>query len=229
MFYYYNREKLEQGRLLCVYQSRHELTELEIREINKGQNNLLYGTIVYEGELPFDGYPIIENGVLRKAYDSELVEMGYIKIEEGQYLDGNNLVTVPKPNWQYKWDIHTRQWVADDTKLLMGQYIDNNSIIEIEYDESLGYISPKWDKDLKQWIEGATELEKVEYNLKEVEKLNNHIDCEDMKTLGLYDEFVEYRKQLRLYTMKQQVALLIVPVASDELLKHFEFMGLNIK
>ena len=127
MFYYYKKDKIQEGILFCVYQSETKLTQEKINEINKYQDNLLNNTIIYEGEIPFFGYPILHGDTIRPASDRELIELNKLKLGEGEILVGDNISKVLQPNWQYKWDYVLLKWIPDEEKLEEGQYIDVNT------------------------------------------------------------------------------------------------------
>ena len=53
----------------------------------------------------------------------------------------------------------------------IGEYLENNQIIKIEYDPKLDFIKKIWDKDLHIWKEGATDEEITEHMATSVTKL----------------------------------------------------------
>lgn len=68
-----------------------------------------------------------------------------------------------------------------------------------------------------------TDLQKVQNNLRGIEKLNNYIDCEDMKAKGVYEDYKKYREELKTYIERsnQGLSLLIeIPQPSEKLLAY---------
>lgn len=52
--------------------------------------------------------------------------------------------------------------LGEEDLLINGEYIENNEIKEIKYDENLKYYRPTWDKELHIWEEGTTREEFIE-------------------------------------------------------------------
>ena len=157
MFYYYKKDKIQEGILFCVYQSETKLTQEKINEINKYQDNLLNNTIIYEGEIPFFGYPILSGNTIRPANDRELVELNKLKLGEGEILIGDNISKVPQPNWQYKWDYILFKWIPDEEKLEEGQYISEDKIITVPKLENA--LVQEWNKSNHTWEDKTTILD----------------------------------------------------------------------
>lgn len=232
MFYYYKKEQIQQGKLFCVYQSNTKLTGEEINNINTIQDNLLQDTIVYESNYPFVGYPILDGDIIRPATVVELIQMGMQELQDGEYIENGELKKINRPSYQYEWDKSSNVWRLNENKLFDGQYIENNQIKEVVYDRSLGYIKPIWDKQLKQWAEGATDCDKARYDLAEIEKLNNYLDCEDMRRNGVFDDYVSYRDSLKSIISNMSVGILslsLLPTPSEKLSIYFETNNIKIK
>lgn len=82
--------------------------------------------------------------------------------------------------------------IFEDNKLDLlvdGEYIEGGKIIKVEYNKELGYLKPVWNRELKQWLEGATQEEQLEAQYKEYYSLNNPLRVDDMKEQGLYEEW----------------------------------------
>lgn len=163
MFYYYKNHYISQGKLYCVYQSDHRLTEEEIEEIHKGQPELLDDTTVYEGTEPFTGYPIKDRDTIRPATDKELLDLGIITLKEGEILEGDTIKKIPKPSYQYKWT--GSAWVIDEKKLKEGEIIENG---EIKYIAPPEMVEPYWNAQEKKWEEKATAEEIKSYYFKKI-------------------------------------------------------------
>ena len=52
--------------------------------------------------------------------------------------------------------------LGEEDLLINGEYIENNEIKEIKYDENLKYYRPTWNKELHIWEEGTTREEFIE-------------------------------------------------------------------
>lgn len=225
MFYYYKKDKIQEGILFCVYQSETKLTQEKINEINKSQDNLLNDTIIYEGEVPFFGYPILSGNTIRPATDRELVELNKLKLGEGEILVGDNISKVPQPNWQYKWDYVLFKWIPDESKLQDGQYISENEVITVPKIENA--ISQEWDKAIHSWIDTTTDLDRVRAQYNEYNSMNDYITILELEEQGLKTEYVTMMKELRrliveLETQRQggftaYTIEIVIPVPSEKL------------
>ncbi len=68
-----------------------------------------------------------------------------------------------------------------------------------------------------------TDLQKVQRNLRELEKLNNYVDCEDMKTKGVYEDYKRYREEfLKIeQNLSKGVSILYLPPDPTDNLKDY--------
>lgn len=174
--FYYDKEKLLKGIIYCV--KIEKLKDIDYLNLEEEQD---IETVVYISDEPFSGYPIIEDNILRKATVTECVQLGYIKLEEGQILQDDEIVNIPKPSYQYKWNFEKLKWIPDEETLLSGQYIENDEIITVNYDIKLGYIVPTWDKEQRIWKEGATDLEIVEAQYNEYAGMDTPSTLKEME------------------------------------------------
>lgn len=172
MVFYYDKEKAEQGILFCLGQENKILTQEEI--IEQGKEDLYSNSVYYESEYIFLGHPIVEGNKVRPATYKELVELGKYELREGEILDGDELVTINRPSWKYKWD--GNQWIVDEDLLEEGEIIVSNSITKVEPSEDLYY--PVWDKNLKEWVESEDVISVY------------HKDIDKYKEMILADGFV---------------------------------------
>ncbi|MGY0393961.1 hypothetical protein [Fusobacterium sp. SYSU M8A802] len=85
---------------------------------------------------------------------------------------------------------------GDLSVLFDGEYFEAGKIIKIEYNEELGYLRPTWNKDLHQWLDGATDLEKVQAQINEYSELDTPSTLKEMGT-ELANECMEMLIQLR--------------------------------
>lgn len=225
MFFYYKKNEIKNGKLICVYQSKSKLNNEQIEFINKTQNNLLLDTVIYENDIPFEGYPILKNDLIRKATDKELIELGIITLKIGEKLKGDNIIQVSKLSWQYKWE--NDEWTPDENKLYDGQYIENKKIKYIPYNDDLGYILPIWDKKNHIWKEKATDLDKIRAQYNEYKPLNNPLTFIELEEQGLKQEYIDMMRQLQmliiqLEAQKNQIVTfkeIKIPVPSEKLIR----------
>lgn len=195
MFYYYKKDKIQEGILFCVYQSETKLTQEKINEINKYQDNLLNNTIIYEGEIPFFGYPILSGNTIRPANDRELVELNKLKLGEGEILIGDNISKVPQPNWQYKWDYILFKWIPDEEKLEEGQYISEDKIITVPKLENA--LVQEWNKSNHTWEDKTTILDTAQAQYDEYKPLDTPLTLMDLEEQGLKQEYVNMMQELK--------------------------------
>ena len=118
--------------------------------------------------------------------------------------------------------------------LLDGEYFDGTKIIKVEYNQELGYLNPIWNRELKQWLEGATDLEKVQAQIKEYSELDTPSTLKEMGT-ELANECMNMLIELRkmAYTLGEPTTLeerdlLTLPQPSDKL-KQFKNKFNSIK
>lgn len=148
--YYYDKNKALKQNLFCLGVNLDE---------KKLQNY-----VIYEGEKPFSGYPIVEGNILRQATLQELISLDKLTLKDGEKIEDNRIVKVPQPAYYYRWNKYTFTWEIDESLLKDGEYIQEGQIIKVEYDESLGYLKRSWNKTEHIWYESATEEEvKIAY------------------------------------------------------------------
>lgn len=214
---YYDKAKAEQGNLYCL---GIDLKEEEIK-------NITVPYCIYEGEQVFSGYPIIEGQKMRVATLTELIDLGEIKLKEGEILNREKGVIekVKQPTWQHKWDFELLKWVPDESKLQDGQYISGNEIIAVPRLENA--ISQEWDKNNHIWIDTTTDLDRVRAQYEEYNSMNDYITILELEEQGLKTEYIAMMKELRrliveLETQRQSgftayTIEIIIPVPSEKL------------
>ena len=177
MFYYYKKTLAEQGILFCVYQTQNKLTEDEIRKINSIQKELLEDIIIYEGDMPFLAYPIVEMDTIRPATRIELIQRGVQELLVGEVIRNDEIIEIPTPSkvGSYIWDKENEKWNPNEKLLFDGDYIENGVIKHIDYDKSLEYINPSWDKKSKLWIDKSNDEEKLEFYKNKMIEINKDI------------------------------------------------------
>ena len=213
---YYDKAKAEQGSLYCL---GIDLTEEEIKNLPE--------YVVYEGEKVFSGYPIIEGEKMRVATLTELIDLGKIKLKEGEILNKEKgiIEKIPQPTWQHKWDFELLKWVPDESKLQDGQYISGNEIITVPRLENA--ISQEWDKSNHVWVDTTTDLDRVRAQYDEYNSMNDYITILELEEQGLKAEYVTMMKELRrliveLETQRQSgftayTIEIVIPVPSEKL------------
>lgn len=213
---YYDKAKAEQGSLYCL---GIDLTEEEIKNLPE--------YVVYEGEKVFSGYPIIEGEKMRVATLTELIDLGKIKLKEGEILNKEKgiIEKIPQPTWQHKWDFELLKWVPDESKLQDGQYISGNEIITVPRLENA--ISQEWDKSNHVWVDTTTDLDRVRAQYDEYNSMNDYITILELEEQGLKTEYIAMMKELRrliveLETQRQGGFIaytieIVIPVPSEKL------------
>ena len=214
---YYDKAKAEQGSLYCL---GIDLTEEEIK-------NITVPYCIYEGEKVFSGYPIIEGQKMRVATLTELIDLGEIKLKEGEILnrEKNVIEKIKQPTWQHKWDFGLLKWLPDESKLQDGQYINGEEIINVPRLEDA--ISQEWDKSNRIWINTTTDLDRVRELYDEYNSMNDYITILELEEQGLKQEYIDMMKELRrliveLETQRQNgftayTIEIVIPVPSEKL------------
>lgn len=164
-YFYYTKESIENFKIkrqLALMGQEDKILSAEEME-KQGKTELYKDCIAYESDIVFVGYPILENGKLRQATLVELVDLGEQSLLAGEIInrEEGTVEKIKQPTWQYKWDFELLKWLPDETLLNDGQYIEGEKIIDVPYDENLGYLIPVWDKETHAWEEQATEEEKT--------------------------------------------------------------------
>lgn len=164
-YFYYTRESIENFKIkrqLALMGQEDKILSAEEME-KQGKTELYKDCVIYENEIPLIGYPILENEKLRQATLIELIDLGEQKLLAGEIInrEEGTVEKIEQPTWQYKWDFELLKWLPDETLLNEGQYIEGDKIIDVSYDENLGYLIPVWDKETHTWKEQATEEEKT--------------------------------------------------------------------
>lgn len=169
------------------------LSEEELKEQNKVE--LYKDTTIFESESPFIGYPIRQDNTIRPATRLELINMGYQSLEDGEYIEGQEIKKIERPSWQHKWVLDLKKWIPDETKLYDGQYIEGEEIKQVE--RPIDMLNPKWNKESHIWEEQATEneinLHSAKEQYKEYVVLDTPLNFEKMEEQGI---LVEYKTMM---------------------------------
>ncbi len=112
---------------------------------------------------------------------------------------------------------------GDLSVLFEGEYFEDGKIIKVEYNQELGFLKQTWNRELKEWIEGATDIEKVQAQINEYSELDTPSTLKEMGT-ELANECMDMLIQLRnmAYTLGNPATiedrdLLVLPKPSEKL------------
>lgn len=117
--------------------------------------------------------PVMNGDVVRPVNPRELVELGFIALDDGAYIEGDNIIKIDSPSWQYMWNKDEKKWIPNPEKLLDGEYIEGDEIKSVDIPTSL--VVPKWNKELHIWQEGATQEEIKEHYFDMINKFKAEI------------------------------------------------------
>ena len=107
--YLYDKKGNIIGIFLAPSQKKFEADKLKYcSEYREGENFISYTEIKN---------PIIENGKIREMTISEQVQAGILILSDGQYLEGEEIKTVTKPNEWSVWDKNSNTWKVDNDLL----------------------------------------------------------------------------------------------------------------
>ena len=107
--YLYDKNGNIIGIFLAPSQKKFEADKLKYcSEYREGENFISYTEIKN---------PIIENGKIREMTISEQVQAGILILSDGQYLEGEEIKTVTKPNEWSVWDEDSHAWKVDNDLL----------------------------------------------------------------------------------------------------------------
>ena len=107
--YLYDKNRHIIGIFLAPSQKEFEVDKLKYcGEYREGENFISYTEIKN---------PIVENGKIREMTISEQVQAGILILSDGQYLEGEEIKTVTKPNEWSIWDKDSHIWKVDNDLL----------------------------------------------------------------------------------------------------------------
>lgn len=115
--------------------------------------------------------PVIDKvtGEIREMTEAEKVKAGLITLSDGQYLDGEEIKTVPQPNPYSKWDKGSSAWIEDKVEKL--KYLK-----ELRYQKQQEFV--KYKKELEGKEEEKTEFEALGFDITETEERITEIKSE---------------------------------------------------
>ena len=107
--YLYDKNGKMTGIFLAPSKKEFEVDKLKYcSEYREGENFISYTEIKN---------PIIENGKIREMNISEQVQAGILILSDGQYLEGEEIKTIAKPNDWSIWDKNSNAWKVDNDLL----------------------------------------------------------------------------------------------------------------
>ena len=115
--------------------------------------------------------PVIDKvtGEIREMTEAEKVKAGLITLSDGQYLDGEEIKTVPQPNPYSTWDNKNNTWVEDKAEKL--KYLK-----ELRYQKQQEFV--KYKKELEEKEGEKTEFESLGFDITETEERITEIKSE---------------------------------------------------
>ena len=193
MVFYYKLAEIQNyspNRALTVIGIEEKiLNEQELQE--QGKVELYKDCITYEGDMPFLAYPILEEGTIRPATRVELINFGLQSLNEGEYIQDNEIIQIPRPNQYAVWNEEQHIWTTDVNILPEGYILKETG--ELEYIPiTEPFIRPVWDKENGVWKEGATEYEKLYDSYSQYLVLNNPRDFKKMEVAGVLEDYNTY-------------------------------------
>lgn len=207
--YYYSRKSIEdfditKGLKIMGVEDKI-LTDEELKDQNKEE--LYKDCITFESETPLLGYPILEDGTLRSATRIELVNMGIQTLEDGEYIEGEEIKKAKKPNYYAVWNKEINKWETDVKALEDGYILNENQEIDFISAPS-DLIKPVWDKENFKWIEGASEIEKVLFKADRYKMLDTPLNFEEMEEAGVLEDYKKFMKECKAYLQQKKVMTL---------------------
>ena len=107
--YLYDKNGKMTGIFLAPSKKEFEVDKLKYcSEYREGENFISYTEIKN---------PIVENGKIREMNISEQVQAGILILLDGQYLEGEEIKTIAKPNEWSVWDKDSHTWKVDNDLL----------------------------------------------------------------------------------------------------------------
>lgn len=224
MYYYLDKKRVIENHkpyVLGVYDEALENAQEYFREFFKDKT---LEVVVYQGD-NIAITPVLDGDIVRPANERELVEFGVIELQDGEYIEGDNIVEIPSPSWQHKWDKEHNKWIPNQDALRDGEYIEGEKIIIVECPEEL--IVPIWDKVAHTWQEGATDLDRVMAQYNEYSSMDTPSTLKEMQTQDpalateLVDMLIELRGMiysLQTPTKSRGFSQLYIPTPSQNLI-----------
>mgnify|MGYP000020933630 FL=1 len=114
-------------------------------------------------------YPIVRNGKIEEKTLEELIKEGIIILQDGEYLENNEIKKIERPNSYSIWDKDSSTWAEDKAEKL--KYLK-----ELRYQKQQEYI--KYKKELEEKEEEKSEFETLGFDITETEERITEIKSE---------------------------------------------------
>ena len=179
--YYYEKAGILEGRLNCVVgQETHVLTPEELED-DPARKELYKDALIWEGESPLmAGYPLIDEEKpthIRLATRKELIDMGLDQLEEGEIIQGEEVVKIEKPNDLATWNKELGKWETDFEELPDGWKVLDREAQTLEFINQPNDHA-KWNKSECKWETSIDDLSDGERLLEDgtIENVDRPID-----------------------------------------------------
>lgn len=137
-------------------------------------------------------FPILDNSIVREMTDKELIEAGKKELKEGEYLEGEVIIAIPKPNDYSVWDKSENIWKED--KALKLQHLK-----DLRYSKQQEYV--KYKKELESKEEEKNEFEELGFDISETEEriteINDEMDLLKKEITKLSKEIKTLEKEVK--------------------------------
>ena len=131
------------------------------KEIEKQEKQEIHALNEYLGEKV-----IIENGKVRAFTRLDRIKANEDELQDGEYIEDEEIITVEKPNNFHFWDKNTNEWVYDQEL--------EKSFLEEEIGTLEGEISGLYD-ELDKAVARKLKMREKQLN-EEIKKLNEKIE-----------------------------------------------------
>lgn len=106
-------------------------------------------------------HPIVRNGKIEEKTLEELIKEGIVFLNDGEFLENNEIKKIEKPNSYSVWDKDSNVWTEDKAEKL--KYLK-----ELRYQKQQEFV--KYKKELEEKEEEKTEFENLGFDATETEE-----------------------------------------------------------
>nr|DAT83335.1 MAG TPA: hypothetical protein [Caudoviricetes sp.] len=106
-------------------------------------------------------YPIMRNGKIEEKTLDELIKERIVFLNDGEFLENNEIKKIEKPNSYSVWDKDSNVWIEDKAEKL--KYLK-----ELRYQKQQEFV--KYKKELEEKEEEKTEFENLGFDATETEE-----------------------------------------------------------
>lgn len=113
--YYYISKTAAQEEHRCMVLGVHD-TKLENYQeyFRKAFNSPDLEVVYYEGTYVYRVPVVSDNGEVREATSKDLYDLGYLKLEDGDAFEGEEIKHIPKPQDDNEYIWNGTEWVIDE-------------------------------------------------------------------------------------------------------------------